>query len=109
MMKTMAASGLTALACLVGAMSMAQAQTQAQTQEYSFPSHESSSSPPSTLRITEQPAAGTASSGAVRDTPESLDQYKRCRNNADREAISNVQLQTEVAACLRELEMRRQQ
>src|SRR5690606_41453040 len=65
---------LVALACLAGA---AQAQ---QVQEYSFPSHDGSKSPPSTLRITEQPGAGAAPSGVIRDTPESLEQYQRCRN-----------------------------
>ena len=100
-MKTIAFSGLVALACLAGA---AQAQ---QVQEYSFPSHDGGKSPPSTLRITEQPGAGAAPSGVIRDTPESLEQYQRCRNQVDREAIGNAQLQTGVAACLKELEARR--
>lgn len=114
MMKTIAISGLTALACLMGTAGMAQAQQMheaaQQAQEYSYPSRDGSYSPPSTLRITEQPQAGTAApSSVVRDTPESLAQYERCRNNADRAAVDRAQLQNEVAACLRELEARRQQ
>lgn len=103
-MKTIAVSGLAAVACLVGALGAAQAQ---QVQEYSFPSSDGSKSPPSTLRITEQPQPGAAPSGIIRDTPESLEQYERCRNKVDREAIGNTQLQSGVAACLKELEARR--
>jgi len=102
-MKKIAVCGLAALACLAGTLGAAQAQ---QVQEYTFPSHDGSKSPPSTLRITEQPGAG-APSGVIRDTPESLAEYQRCRNKVDREAIGNVQLQTGVATCLKELEARR--
>src|SRR3546814_1569477 len=97
-MKKTALSGLAALACLLGSLGTAQAQ---QAQEYSFPSHDGSKSPPSTLRITEQPGATPAA--AVRDTPESIEQYQRCRNQVDREAIGNTELQAGVAGCLKEL------
>lgn len=105
-MKTIAISGLTAIACLIGIAVPAQAQQPAQ--EYSFPSRDGSSSPASTLRISEQPQPGAPQSSVVRDTPQSVEQYTRCRNNADREAIGHQQLQTMVATCLRELEQRRQ-
>ncbi|MCD0503616.1 hypothetical protein [Bordetella petrii] len=104
-MKAIAISGLAALACLVGAAGSAQAQQPAQ--EFSFPAQPGSKSPPSTLRITEQQQPGSVPAPAVRDTPQSLEQYTRCRNQVDREAIGNQQLQAGVAACLRELEARR--
>jgi len=112
MSKKIAVFGFTALACLMAAVGTAQAQpvheAAQQAQEYSYPSRDGSYSPPSTLRITEQPQAGGAPSGVVRDTPESLATYKRCRDNADRASIGHVQLQAEVATCLRDLEARRQ-
>lgn len=109
MTKTIAISGLTALACLMGAAGAVHAQ-QGATQEFSFPSREGSYSPPSTLRITEQPGAGSAAapSGAVQDTPESLAEFRRCRSNADRAATNNTDLQARVTACLNELQARRQ-
>lgn len=105
-MKSIAMITLTALSCLAGGVAAAQAQTPAQ--EYSFPSRDGSYSPPSTLRISEQPQPGGSTMPAVRDTPESLEKYTRCRNNADREAIGHEQLQTMIGACLRELAQRRQ-
>lgn len=103
-MKKTALSSLAVLACLLGALGTAQAQ---QAREYNFPSHDGSKSPPSTLRITEQGSAAPAP--AVRDTPESVAQYQRCRNKVDREAIGNTELQAGVAGCLKELEARRGQ
>ncbi|MBV7486792.1 hypothetical protein [Bordetella sp. BOR01] len=103
-MKTIAISGLAAVACLLGALGTAQAQPS----EYSFPSQDGSKSPPSTLRITEQQQPGEAApSSEIRDTPESVSQYQRCRNQVDREAINNAQLQAGVVACLQALEARR--
>lgn len=103
-MKKIAISGLSALACLLGAASASWAQ---QPQQYSFPSQDGGKSPPSTLRITEQP--GTTPAPAIRDTPESVAQYQRCRAKVDREAIGNAELQAGVAACLQELNARRTQ
>src|SRR3546814_16018718 len=100
-MKKTALSGLAALACLLGALGTAQAQ---QAQEYSFPSHDGSKSPPSTLRITEQP--GAAPAPAVRDPPESVQQYQRCRSQVHRQAIANTDLPACVAACLEETQAR---
>ena len=106
MVKTITIAGAMALACLSGAVAYAQ---QAPAQEYSYPSLDGSASPPSTLRITEQPgAAGRAASGVVRDSQESLAEYRRCRDAADREAIGHVQLQEQVSACLSALQARRQ-
>jgi len=93
--------GIAAMACLLGAAGSSWAQ---QPQQLSFPSQDGKS-PPSTLRITEQPGAPAAP--AVRDTPESVAEYQRCRAQVDREAIGNAQLQGGVAACLKELEQRR--
>lgn len=107
-MKKTAISVLTVLACSMGIVASVHAQPQQSAQEYNFPSRDGSYSPPSTLRITEQPQAGAAPVNVVRDTPESLDKYTRCRNNADREAIGHLQLQAMVAACLNELAQRRQ-
>lgn len=104
-MKTIPLSALVALACVVGPV---QAQQPAQTQEYSYPSRDGSFSPPSMLRISEQAQSGAPQPAVVRDTPQSVEQYQRCRNNADREAVDRMQLQAMVAACLRELEQRRQ-
>ena len=103
-MKKTAVSGLAVLACLLGALGAAQAQ---QAQEFSFPSRDGSKSPPSTLRISEQPGAASAGAGEIRDTPESVEQYRRCRSRVDREAINNTELQAGVAGCLKELEARR--
>ncbi|MBO9353581.1 hypothetical protein GG851_06205 [Bordetella petrii] len=99
-----AMTGLAAAACLLGASAMAQMQ---QVQTFSFPSQEGSKSPPSTLRISEQP--GSQPAPQVRDSPESTAQYQRCRARVDREATNNTQLQAGVAACLQELEARRGQ
>ncbi|WP_370519971.1 hypothetical protein [Bordetella sp. 15P40C-2] len=107
MMKTTMLGAIAAVACLTSAAAFAQAQQPAQTQQYSFPGSDGSYSPPSTLRITEQP--GTPPAPAVRDTQESIALYQRCRNNADREAVDRNQLQTMVATCLAELQQRRQQ
>lgn len=106
MAKTITITSMTVLACFMGMAGNAQ---QAPAQEYSYPSLDGSASPPSTLRITEQAgAAGVVPSGVLRDSPESLAEYKRCRNAADREAIGHVQLQEQVAACLSALQSRRQ-
>lgn len=81
------------------------------TQEMQFPSQRSpdgSQSPPSTLRMTVTPAAGAAPA-EIRDTPESVAQYQRCRQVSDRAAVSRTQMQQGVEQCLRELEQRRQQ
>jgi len=78
--------------------------------QYQFPSAPGSASPPSTLRITETPQSATAAglSGVARDTPESLEEYQRCRTVSDRAAVGNDQMRIGVAQCLRELEARRQ-
>ncbi len=100
---------LLAALCAAGA---AQAQNAAPvTQEYQYPSVRSkdgSLSPPSTLRMTVTPDAGSAPA-VIRDTPESQAQYVRCREVSDRAAVSNAQMQAGVAQCLKELEQRRQQ
>ena len=91
------------LACSVGSVTAALAQPSEQ--EYRFESQDGRS-PASTLRITEQ--ATPAPAPVVRDTPESLKTYTRCRNNADRESVDRMQLQTMIATCLHELTQRRQ-
>jgi hypothetical protein len=97
---------LFAALCAAGA---AQAQNAAPaTQEYQYPGHDGSLSPPSTLRMTVTPAPGSAPA-IIRDTPESQAEYVRCREVSDRAAVSNAQMQAGVAQCLKELEQRRQQ
>lgn len=98
--------------CAVGVTGAVQAQTAAPaTQEMQFPSQpqrDGSLAPPSTLRMTVTPAPGAAPA-PIRDTPESVAQYQRCREVSDRAAVSNAQMQAGVAQCLRELQERRQQ
>jgi len=111
-MKKSLCKSLIASAALCAA-GLAQAQNAAPptTQEYQYPSTRSpdgSQSPPSTLRITVTPGAGSAPA-PVRDTPESLAEYQRCREVSDRAAVSNAQMQAGVAQCLQALQQRRQQ
>jgi hypothetical protein len=100
--KVMLASA--AMVCLSMVATVSAQQT---AQEYSFASQDGRS-PPSTLRVTEQPQAGTAPAPVIRDTKESLATYTRCRNDADRASVGHLQLQAMITACLRELEERRQ-
>jgi hypothetical protein len=81
------------------------AHAQQATREYSFPSASGSLSPPSTLRITASEAAPAAV--PVRDTPESVEMYKRCRTVSDRAATSNAVREAGLTLCLKELEERR--
>ncbi|KRC85691.1 hypothetical protein D3C87_413610 [compost metagenome] len=100
---------LLAALCAAGA---AQAQNAAPPgQEMQFPSTRSkdgSLSPPSTLRMTVSPEAGSRPV-AVEDSPESRAQFVRCRQVSDRAAVDNAQMQAGLAQCLKELEQRRQQ
>lgn len=80
------------------------------TQQLQFPAAPGSASPPSTLRITETPAPGAtpaATPAPIRDTPESVREYQRCRTVSDRAAVDSEQMRLGVAQCLRELEARR--
>ena len=109
MKKTIVSAFLFAVACTAG---LAQAQTAAPaSQEFQYPSVRSrtAASPPSTLRITVTGEAGAQAPAAIGDTPASRSEYERCRRVSDRAAVSNAQMQTGVAQCLRELEQRRQQ
>ena len=110
MKKTIVSAFLFAVACTAG---LAQAQTAAPaSQEFQYPSVRSkdgSLSPPSTLRITVTGEAGAQAPAAISDTPASRSEYERCRRVSDRAEVSNAQMQTGVAQCLRELEQRRQQ
>lgn len=102
-MQALAALGFSVLSCAALAQPV---------QQYDFPSTPGSASPPSTLRITESPApmAAPAANPAVivRDTPESLDEYQRCRTVSDRAAVDSQQMRAGVTQCLKELEARRQ-
>lgn len=102
-------TAMLALVCLALPCAAALAQSQA-VREYQFPSAQGSKSPPSTLRITEGAAPGrAASTGIVRDTPESLGQYQRCRMESDRAAITNADREGGLMRCMNELQMRREQ
>jgi len=99
--------------CLLALAGTAAAQAP---QTYSYPGTPTTggvASPPSTLRITETPQAATGAAPAgpagriIRDTPESLREYRRCRTVSDRAAVGNAQMQAGAALCLKELEARR--
>lgn len=95
--------------CLALPFTAALAQAPA-VQEFQFPATPGSKSPPSTLRITEGGASGHAApTGIVRDTPESLGQYQRCRTQSDRAAITNADRENGLMQCMKELQMRREQ
>ncbi|ANY16996.1 hypothetical protein AW878_13045 [Bordetella pseudohinzii] len=91
--------------CLAGA-----AHAQSGTQEMQFPGTQPKSSPnwspPATLRMTVDPSAPAAE--PIRDTPESIAEYQRCRTASDRAAVSNEQRTAGAAACLKALQDRRQ-
>ena len=93
-------------ACLVLPPAATLAQS---TQQYQFPAAPGSLSPPSTLTITQDAGGAPAASGIIRDTPESVAEYQRCRTVSDRAAISNADRQNGVMQCLKELQARRQQ
>lgn len=84
------------------------AAAQTTVQEYNFPTARGSVSPPSTLRITTEGVAAPDSAVVVRDSPESLREYQRCRSVSDTAAVNNVQREAGVSQCLKELEARRQ-
>ncbi|AZR94809.1 hypothetical protein BBB39_14225 [Bordetella trematum] len=86
----------------------AQAQTASAQTDFpgSQPPHSSHWSPPSTLRMTVEPAPAAAA--PLRDTPESIAEYQRCRAVSDRAAVSNQQRTAGVQACLSELQQRRE-
>lgn len=94
-----------AVFCLAGA-----AHGQSGTQEMQFPGAQPKSSanwsPPATLRMTVEPSAPAAA--PIHDTPESIAEYQRCRTVSDRAAVTNEQRTAGVAACLKELQDRRQ-
>jgi len=102
-MKTKIAVSL-ALFALAG---LAQAQT---TRDFSFPSTPEkghTQRPASTLRIQVTPGADRAMTGNYKDTPESLQQYKSCRQTSDNAAVSDEQLHAGLTRCLQDLEARR--
>jgi len=103
-MKISAIFASTVMVCSLGVGAPVWAQQS--TQEFSFSSQDGRS-PPSTLRITEQALPTSAATTPVRDTPESLATYTRCRNNADREATGNAELHARITTCLSELAERR--
>lgn len=80
------------------------------TQELQFPGHDGSLSPPSTLRMTVTPqAAPVPPPPPERDSPQSLELYTQCRNDADRAATSSEKMRQAVGRCLDELNQRRMQ
>jgi hypothetical protein len=77
-------------------------------QEWQYPARDGSLSPPSTLRMTVTPAAAMQPP-PVRDTPQSMQLYTQCRNDADREATSAAKMREAVGRCLDQLNQRRAQ
>jgi hypothetical protein len=105
-MKSRATTAI-ALALMFAAAGPAAAQ---KAEEWQFPGHDGSLSPPSTLRMTVTPEAGAVPPPPpVRDTPESLRIYTQCRDDADREATSAGKMREAVGRCLQELNERRAQ
>ncbi|ANN79326.1 hypothetical protein [Bordetella flabilis] len=94
------------LALMCGAAGTASAQA---TQEYQFPGRAGSLSPPSTLRMTVTPGTPAVQPPPVRDTPQSLQIYQQCRNDADRAAVSAEKMREAVSVCLEQLNQRRAQ
>ncbi|MGN6580680.1 MAG: hypothetical protein ACTHJ1_11950 [Bordetella sp.] len=94
------------IACLALPCAAASAQS---TQQYQFPAAPGSLSPPSTLTITQEGGGQPAASGVIRDTPESLAEYQRCRTVSDRAAITDADRQNGVMQCLKALQKRRLQ
>lgn len=83
-------------------------------QEFRYPSRDGSLSPPSTLRMTSGPGplmgpGPVVAPPPVQDSPESLDTYTRCRDDADRAAVTGAEMRAAVGRCLQELNQRRMQ
>ena len=96
-------------AALVLAAATSAASAQA-VQQFDFPSAQGSASPASTLRITETPSQQTQPQPApIRDTPQSISEYERCRMVSDRAAVNRDQMRAGATQCLNELETRRRQ
>jgi len=95
---------------LAASSAVVQAQGQAPTtRELSFPgtpSYTGGMSPASTLRITETPSAPPP---PITDSPQSRQEYSRCRTVSDRAAVNDEQMRAGAARCLQELEARRRQ
>ena len=77
--------------------------------EFRYP--ETTPAPSSTLRMREIPQTGNWGQQArpVTDTPESVELYRLCQQNADRAATDIADMQGRIAGCLKELDQRRQQ
>jgi hypothetical protein len=99
----------TALCALSAALFCVAGSASAQSgQEYQYPSANGSLSPPSTLRMTVTPEPGAvAAPPPVRDSPQSLELYTQCRDEADRAAVSAAKMREAVAGCLNDLAQRR--
>jgi hypothetical protein len=95
-----------ALALACGAAGTASAQP---TQEYQFRGSDGSLSPPSTLRMTVTPETAAVQPPPIRDTPQSLEIYSQCRDDADRAAVSSAKMREAVGRCLQDLNQRRAQ
>lgn len=78
-------------------------------EEFRYPSRDGSLSPPSTLRMTVGPGPVVEVPPPVQDSPESLDTYTRCRDDADRAAVTGAEMRAAVGRCLQELNQRRMQ
>ncbi|OZI42015.1 hypothetical protein CEK29_13040 [Bordetella genomosp. 5] len=95
--------------CAIAALAAGSVAHAQAVQEYSFPNTQQGNlSPPSTLRITESGGTVAAPPPPIRDTPQSVREYERCRTVSDRAAVTNQQRQDGVAQCLKELQLRRQ-
>ncbi len=122
-MKTLMRSTLLAVTMLwgtYGATALAQPAAQAQSvnpmpssgAEAGFRYPEAGVAPSSTLRMREIPqtgAWGQQQARPVTDTPESLELYRLCQQNADRAATDIADMRGRIAGCLSDLNQRREQ
>lgn len=78
--------------------------------EFRYP--EAGAAPSSTLRMREIPQTGTWGQQPARpvtDTPQSLELYRLCQQEADRAATDIADMRGRIAGCLRDLNQRREQ
>lgn len=122
-MKTVMRSTLLAVTMLwgtYGATALAQPVAQAQAvnpmpaggaaPRFRYP--EADVAPSSTLRMREIPQTGTwgqQTPRPVTDTPESIELYRLCQQNADRAATDIADMRGRIAGCLSDLNQRREQ
>jgi hypothetical protein len=59
--------------------------------------------------MTVTPETAAVQPPPIRDTPQSLEIYSQCRDDADRAAVSSAKMREAVGRCLQDLNQRRAQ